>query len=80
METADEMPGERRGRPSKYPWDKWTNGQIWKVKYGEDFKCVPESFRNMLHGYARRKFGLRVETSLEESVVTFRFWKEYQDG
>ena len=21
----------------KYPWDEWLNGEIWKLKVGEDF-------------------------------------------
>jgi hypothetical protein len=75
------MPKRRAGRPPIYPWDKWTDGQTWRVTFGEDYFVATQHFRNMLHGRAKT-LGLLVETSVMtgESAVTFRFWKEWQDG
>lgn len=32
------------GRPTRYPWDQWTDGSERVLREGEDFKCMAESF------------------------------------
>ena len=65
----------KKGRPPKYPWDEWTNGQIHTAHKGRDFKCQIDSFTKILwdHGY---KTGLKCELQREGASVRFRFFKE----
>lgn len=46
------------GRP-KYPWQSWTDGQIWRLSRGTDFKVGRESMRQAVYDWARRK-GMKV--------------------
>lgn len=39
------------GRPSRYPWTEWMDGQTRVLKDGEDFVCKPSS----LVAYLREK-------------------------
>jgi hypothetical protein len=58
----------KRGRPAKYPWDEWLNGQVWALKFGED---IPEkdkltNFRLLgRHHASRRKLKLATQVSLD---------------
>jgi hypothetical protein len=33
-----ELPPPRRGRPAKYPYDEWLDGEVWLLIEGEDFE------------------------------------------
>jgi len=46
------------GRP-KYPWQSWTDGQIWRLERDKDFRVGRESMRQAVYDWARRK-GLKV--------------------
>lgn len=69
---------ERGG--SKYSWDEWTDGEVWKVKEGEDFECPARNFQAGLFNQAKRK-GLKVRSNREEDVVVFQFYEkeDYED-
>lgn len=54
----------------KYPWDRWTNGQTWKVTQRADFTCYGRSFAGVL--YSRAKI-------IDMSVTTSVFEYEYGD-
>jgi hypothetical protein len=65
--------GTGRGRPEKYPWDNWTNGEIWKIVAGTDFSCKAENIQGALFNAARKR-GMRVKTKkLDEKTVVFQF-------
>jgi hypothetical protein len=58
-EVTTDKPG-RIGRPCKYPWNEWLDGQVWKLVQGTDFDTAPEAFRDTARHYAIRhglKFG-----------------------
>jgi hypothetical protein len=58
--TADRT--GKRGRPALYPWDEWTDGQVWKVTEGIDFKISRNSFRSSLVNHATRNgYTLKVD-------------------
>ncbi len=45
----------RRSGRLKYPWAQWMNGQIWALKYGEDFTVKPTNFANNAASYGKRR-------------------------
>lgn len=68
----------RRGN-TKYPWDKWTDGEIHIAVQGKDFTCSSRSFVTGVHVRAKLE-GMQAETSTEElrtgDRVTFLFKKQ----
>lgn len=56
-----------------YPWDKWTNGDQWLARPGEDFTCEIRSFQSALHVHARR-IGMSVSTVSDGDCVRFQFY------
>lgn len=63
-----------RGRPAKYPWEKWCDGTQQRLRQGEDFADTVKvsSFRAECHAAARRKGG-RADTKIMGNMVLFRF-------
>jgi hypothetical protein len=62
-----------QGRPQVYPWDEWTNGEIWDLDYGRDFFCEPKSFRTLVHRTAQ-VYGLRARTKFgsdKKVIISF---------
>lgn len=61
---------------SKYPWDQWTDGSIWKVESGKDFTCKVETFRTLLTQRATDS-GLSVKVRFEKEAkktwIVFQF-------
>jgi hypothetical protein len=51
-----------RGRPSKYPWSKWLNGETWRVVRHVDFDLKEESLRAAVSA-AARSVGKRARVS-----------------
>jgi hypothetical protein len=73
-ERVEDVSAPRRRR--YYPWDKWTDGSVWRAKQDEDFTCSPASFQTALHLRARQE-GLSVATgSPEEGIIEFQFSKK----
>lgn len=67
-----EMLEEKRGRPPKYPWEEWMDGQIHKIHIGDD-KDEIASKRGMLHGMARYH-GMKVITRMnKDGEMVFQF-------
>jgi hypothetical protein len=72
-EEIDEFPqtrGRAKGR-SKYPFDEWFNGKIWRLDAGEDFSSAPETFRTTLSKTARAR-GIKIRTAMvndKKSIV-----------
>ena len=65
---------------SKYPWEQWTNGGIYKAQQGEDFTKSCDAFMSSLRHIAKKlNLGLRKERSGTNSVV-FQFYTEKEQG
>lgn len=63
---------KRPGRPPKYDWDLWTDGQP-HVKYqGKDFSSDLASFRALVHSTAARR-GLKVATNIDKAQKSVSF-------
>jgi len=70
-----DIPTTRR----KFPWEKWTDGQVWQVVEGEDFTSSVSTLKVQLKARAE-KLGVEVRTHIEKSgdvptVVFFQFVK-----
>lgn len=69
-----------RGRPAKYPWDRWMtpdehgNYPTNYLRQGEDFpeSVKVASFRAECHAAARRRGG-KADTRITGNLVRFRF-------
>lgn len=67
---------DSKGRPEKYPWALWTDGQRWLLVQGEDFDGTTDSFKVLVHRKAR-KMGLKAETSInrnDKKEIIIRFF------
>lgn len=75
--VVEQFPKRHRGRPPKYDWDKYADGQTWVCHQGRDFDTSPISFRALVHRTANAR-GLKAETTINKhsKSVTFRFFEE----
>lgn len=55
-------------RPTKYPWEEWLDGSIWRLEKGEDFDVDTESFRSSV-GTAADRLGKVARTAVPEDGV-----------
>ena len=64
-------------RTPKYPWDQWTNGELWIVARGIHYSCTTAALRARLHQKANelRRLGENVE-----KVVTRQIPEEQEEG
>lgn len=71
---------------SKYPWDKWSSTQAWRVQWQLDFTCLPESFRSQIHMEAARRelkaitvilTGKLPGNNYEGVYIFFQFYEKY---
>jgi|ETNvirnome_2_130_1030620.scaffolds.fasta_scaffold04230_4 hypothetical protein len=60
---------------SKYPWDDWCDGSIWKIVCGEDYTVLPSSMRAQL-GVKAKKLGMKVRANQLQRVLVFQFYNE----
>lgn len=60
------------GRYVFYPWDSWTNGELWTVERGKEFNCLPKSFRTTLWTEGQKR-GLKCQAKMRGDVVEFQF-------
>lgn len=70
--TPDESAKLKRGRPTKYPWTRWTNGRTWVAVKGEDYTIDTYVFQIGLHLHARNH-GMTVSTITDGDTIIFRF-------
>lgn len=67
-ETKSGPPARRRD--SKYPWDKWLNGDEWTLEQGRHFHAAPDSFRTMVIREAKaRNLTIWTRIQRKEGVV-----------
>lgn len=60
------------GRPEKYPYDEWFDGEDHPLRQEEDFPdATPKSFRAVTYVAAARR-GLRVRIGIEDDCVVIR--------
>jgi thioesterase domain-containing protein len=66
-----------RGRPAKYPWETWTDGQRHVLVQGDHFsdEVKVTSFRAECHAAARRKGG-KADTRIMGNTVIFRYLED----
>jgi len=74
--------GELTSPRSKYDWARWTKGDIWRIRRGEDYEIATETMRVTLHARADQK-GLKVRTRKEKGDdwegLVFQFFEEDAD-
>lgn len=72
--TLDEFPRRRRGRPPKYDWDAYFNGEINVLYQGVDFNVPLDSFRALVHRTANSR-GMKAHTQVDNNnkYVAFKF-------
>ena len=64
---------KRGGFHTKYPWDLWLNGQVWKLVEGIDYKCSSASIRASAGGAARtRKLTVHTNMILEGKGIVLQ--------
>ena len=42
-----------KARNSKYPWEKWLDGDVWELTPKKDFACETDSMRQQVYQAAR---------------------------
>lgn len=79
--TLEAFPPSRKpaGRPTEYPWEEWTDGEIRELIQGEHFHCKLKSLRALIHLTASKR-GLRASTSITEKTVKRQDGMETQYG
>lgn len=62
------------GRPYKYPWGDWLNGETWVAEDGTDFTTSTASFVSSLATKASKdRKKLTYCISLDKKTVVFKF-------
>ena len=72
-----------KGRPPKYPWEDWTNGDAWKLYKGKDFDADLISFRTMVHRKARDlgpHVGAYTHINKADQSVRVQFYRRHNKG
>jgi hypothetical protein len=72
----DTFPRPAATRFGKYPWHEWTDGSVWEIKRGVDYKVSDSSMRSQLItcGIKARK---KVRTArVEPGTLVFQFYEE----
>lgn len=72
-EVLEEFDFRRRGE-SRYPWDQWFDGRIWKLKQGEDFKCSLNAFYYGAYRAAGKRGG-KIRLTKREDCIIFQFFR-----
>ena len=68
--------GVSESRKRKYPWEEWTDGSIWVITRGVDFKVGIDVMRMTLYNRARLA-GTKVEVRrVSESILAFQYFDE----
>jgi hypothetical protein len=62
------------GRPTKYNWRTWANGQPWKLVTGTDFTVPAETMRSNAFQWAKKN-GMTVRTAVvdEGKAIVIQF-------
>ena len=73
-EKLDQWPSNRvrRGAYSRYPWETWLDGNIWKLTKDEDFFADMRSMRIMVYKQARDRNARCNTTILDENTMVIQ--------
>lgn len=75
MEQVFDFPGARGG--VKHDWDVIFNGQIWRLRKGEDYQCRTDCFVKMArHAAKRRKLRIRTRIRSNQQFVFIQVVKK----
>lgn len=55
----------KTGRPAKYPWKEWFDGQVRRLRIGRDYEGDMKSFRSSAYSAAKRH-GVEIVTRVIE--------------
>jgi hypothetical protein len=55
----------------KYPWEEWLDGNIWRIKKGEDYDIDTENMRIMICNKGRG-VGKKIESTIEDDSIVFQ--------
>lgn len=63
-----------KGRPQKYEWTTWSDGNPWRLERGVDFEVAVRTMRTNASAYAK-KHGMRVRTAVvdDNSAIIVQF-------
>jgi hypothetical protein len=62
---------------TKYPYERWTDGENHIIEQGKDFFCTVPSMKAALHFHARTN-GMAVRTQrIGETQLEFRFIRHW---
>lgn len=56
----------------KYPWADWGNGDVWRIKKGEDFEVAPRVMQGQIKVRGTKE-GRRTVTNVQDDSVVFAF-------
>lgn len=59
----------------RYPWDMWTNGQVYNIIRGEDFRCAFSSMKQQLYSRAL-DIGKKVTVKKFGNSLSFKFYDD----
>lgn len=48
-------PQSKPGPSASYPWDKWLDGNIWRLTQGVDFQCSLPSITDLIRKTAKAR-------------------------
>jgi hypothetical protein len=65
-EVLKTMP-KRKGRATLHPWGEWSDGQVRKIKQGEDYPGKTEAMRVRLYSKAR-ELGKKLEIVVDRDA------------
>ena len=72
-ETLEEYPWHKPHGNRKYPWEQWTDGQIWRAKRNEDYTITSQQLMSRLRTKANL-YGLKVRVRYNETECVFQFY------
>lgn len=64
-----------RSRPTGYPWSRWTDGSVWRLRRGEDYTVSSRSMERTIRAYASRR-GRTVSVRVFPDHVELQFSAE----
>lgn len=73
-EKLDNYQFSRHPHASKYPWDEWLDGSVWKLTKGEDFDVEPDSMTVTIYTTAKKR-GHKVRTSKGPDFVVLQAYQ-----
>lgn len=79
VDTKTKIEWDKTTTRARFPWDDWTNGEMYQAVQGDDFQCGPHSFTAQLRAKSE-KISKPVKTRVEQSdkgpaSVFFQFGK-----